>query len=70
MINFNRYESILLLVIIGFLIYKININELFSQRTKCFSCEEESDTPHPSSCYSCEDQENNILLNRFPQRMG
>jgi len=67
---FNRYQIVLMIIFVIFIVKKFKLLELFSQRSKCFSCEKESDKPHPSSCYACEDQKNNILLNVFPQRWG
>lgn len=55
--------------LILFTAYKNIFFELFSQKTKCFSCEKESNKNHAEKCYSCEDQENNQLLNLFFQRL-
>ena len=66
----NLYLSSILIIFILYLVFKkIKLNEYFSIRSKCFSCEKESKKKHPSSCYSCESGKNNILLNLFPQRI-
>lgn len=70
MFQFNLYIMFLIIICIIILVKKFNIMELFTQKTKCFSCEKESKKPHPSNCYSCEEKKNNILLNKFPQRWG
>lgn len=67
----NLYlSSLLLFVVLIFIFNKLKLNEYFSNKTKCFSCEKESKKKHPTSCYSCESGKNNILLNLFPQRFG
>ena len=67
---FNRFNFLLLIIIFLLIIKYLNIKELFSEKSKCYSCENESSKSHPSNCYSCEDKKNNILLNRFPQKWG
>ena len=70
MLTFNRYHILLIFIIGLFILKQLNIREFFSERSKCYSCEKESEKSHPSSCYSCENKKNNILLNVFPQRWG
>ena len=42
---------------------------LFFTRSKCFSCDAESDKKHPEKCFTCETEENeNEDRNRFLQR--
>ena len=67
----NLYlSSLLLFVVLFFVFRKLKVNEYFSNKTKCFSCEKESKKKHPTRCYSCENKKDNVLLNVFPQRVG
>lgn len=62
---FTKITVVLISFFILFL-FKDKLKEKFT-RSKCFSCEKESDKKHPSKCYSCE-KENNFFINRFLRR--
>ena len=43
------------LIILLYIIKNKKVLEFFS-KSKCFSCDQESDKHHPSKCYSCEER--------------
>ena len=62
---FNRYQLVLMIIFIIFVVKKFRLLELFSQRSKCFSCEKElirlkgpkyAALAQPSKCFDCEKQ--------------
>jgi hypothetical protein len=51
-------KFLLFFISLIFLLYILrnkNILEFFS-KSKCFSCDQESNKHHPSKCYSCEEE--------------
>ena len=67
----NFFYIKITLVLISFLIlffFKNTLKDKFT-KSKCFSCENESDKKHPSKCYSCEsNNDNQFYKNLSPQR--
>ena len=51
----NFYMKILLFLSIVTLLI-----DSFSNRSKCFSCDKESDKKHPQKCFSCEKEKKKV----------